>query len=39
MESVRTEYCVVGTGFAGLAATRRLLDRGHTVSTLGRTRS
>jgi len=34
MESLRTDFCVVGAGFAGLAATRRLLDRGQTVTLL-----
>ncbi|HET9392546.1 MAG TPA: FAD-dependent oxidoreductase [Candidatus Rubrimentiphilum sp.] len=34
MENLRTDYCVVGAGFAGLAAARRLLDRGQTVTLL-----
>jgi monoamine oxidase len=34
MDRVRTDYCVVGAGFAGLAATRRLQDRGQTVTLL-----
>ncbi len=34
MDQVKTDYCVVGAGFAGLAATRRLQDRGQTVTLL-----
>ena len=34
MEQLRTDFCVVGAGFAGLAAARRLLDRGQTVTLL-----
>jgi len=34
MEQVRSDYCVVGAGFAGLAATRRLQDRGQSVTLL-----
>jgi monoamine oxidase len=34
MEQLRTDYCVVGAGFAGLAATRRLQNRGQSVSLL-----
>lgn len=34
MEQLRTDYCVVGAGFAGLAATRRLQERGQTVTLL-----
>lgn len=34
MERVRTDYCVVGAGFAGLAAARRLQDRGKSVALL-----
>jgi monoamine oxidase len=32
MEDLRTDYCVIGAGFAGLAATRRLQERGQTVT-------
>jgi monoamine oxidase len=32
MERLRTDYCVVGAGFAGLAAARRLRDRGKSVA-------
>jgi monoamine oxidase len=32
MERLRTDYCVVGAGFAGLAAARRLQDRGKSVA-------
>jgi monoamine oxidase len=31
---VQTEYCVVGAGFAGLSAARRLQDRGHATVVL-----
>src|SRR5712671_211414 len=34
MERIRTDYCVVGAGFAGLAAARRLQDRGRSVALL-----
>lgn len=34
MERLRTDYCVVGAGFAGLAAARRLQDRGKSVALL-----
>ena len=34
MERVRADYCVVGAGFAGLAAARRLRDRGKSVALL-----
>ena len=34
MERIRTDYCVVGAGFAGLAAARRLRDRGKSVALL-----
>jgi monoamine oxidase len=34
MERVRTDYCVVGAGFAGLSAARRLRDRGKSVALL-----
>jgi monoamine oxidase len=34
MEQLRTDYCVVGAGFAGLAATRRLQERGQSVALL-----
>jgi monoamine oxidase len=34
MERLRTDYCVVGAGFAGLAAARRLRDRGKSVALL-----
>jgi monoamine oxidase len=34
MERIRTDYCVVGAGFAGLAAARRLRDRGKSVVLL-----
>ena len=34
MEQIRSDYCVVGAGFAGLAATRRLQDRGQSVTLL-----
>jgi monoamine oxidase len=32
MERLQTDYCVVGAGFAGLAAARRLQDRGKSVA-------
>ena len=32
MERLRTEYCVVGAGFAGLAAALRLRERGKSVA-------
>ena len=32
MERIRADYCVVGAGFAGLAAARRLRDRGKSVA-------
>jgi monoamine oxidase len=32
MESLRTDYCVVGAGFAGLAAALRLRDCGKSVA-------
>ena len=32
MERIRTDYCVVGAGFAGLAAARRLRERGKSVA-------
>jgi len=32
MERIRTDYCVVGAGFAGLSAARRLRDRGNSVA-------
>ncbi|MGA7486556.1 MAG: FAD-dependent oxidoreductase [Xanthobacteraceae bacterium] len=32
MERLRADYCVVGAGFAGLAAARRLRDRGKSVA-------
>jgi monoamine oxidase len=34
MEQLRTDYCVVGAGFAGLTATRRLQERGQSVTLL-----
>jgi monoamine oxidase len=34
MEQLQTDFCVVGAGFAGLAAARRLIDRGQTVTLL-----
>ena len=34
MERLRSDYCVVGAGFAGLAAARRLRDRGKLVALL-----
>jgi monoamine oxidase len=34
MERIRTDYCVVGAGFAGLAAALRLRDRGRSVALL-----
>jgi monoamine oxidase len=34
MERIRTDYCVVGAGFAGLAAARRLRDRGKSVALI-----
>lgn len=34
MERLRTDYCVVGAGFAGLSAARRLRDRGKSVALL-----
>jgi monoamine oxidase len=34
MERIRTDCCVVGAGFAGLAAARRLRDRGKSVALL-----
>src|SRR5579871_6587647 len=34
MERLRREYVVVGAGFAGLAATRRLQDRGKSVALI-----
>jgi monoamine oxidase len=34
VERLRTDYCVVGAGFAGLAAARRLRDRGKSVALL-----
>jgi monoamine oxidase len=34
MERIRTDYCVVGAGLAGLAAARRLRDRGKSVALL-----
>jgi monoamine oxidase len=32
LERIRTDYCVVGAGFAGLAAARRLRNRGKSVA-------
>ncbi len=34
MERLRTDYCVVGAGFAGLAAARRLQERGKSVALI-----
>src|ERR1700686_5616238 len=34
MERLRTDYCVVGAGFAGLSAARRLRDRGKSVTLI-----
>ena len=34
MEPLRVDYCVVGAGFAGLAAARRLRERGKSVAVL-----
>jgi monoamine oxidase len=34
MERLRTDCCVVGAGFAGLAAARRLRDRGKSVALI-----
>ena len=34
MERLRSDYCVVGAGFAGLAAARRLRDRDKSVALL-----
>ena len=34
MEPLRTDYVVVGAGFAGLAATKRLQDRGKSVALI-----
>jgi len=34
MERLRTDYCVVGAGFAGLTAARRLLDRGKSITLI-----
>jgi monoamine oxidase len=34
MERIRTDYCVVGAGFAGLSAARRLRDRGNSVALI-----
>jgi monoamine oxidase len=34
MERLRTDYCVVGAGFAGLSAARWLRDRGKSVALL-----
>jgi monoamine oxidase len=34
MERLQTDYCVVGAGFAGLSAARRLRDRGKSVALL-----
>jgi monoamine oxidase len=34
MERLRTDYCVVGAGFAGLSAARRLRDRGKSVALI-----
>jgi monoamine oxidase len=34
MQRLRTDYCVVGAGFAGLAAARRLRDRGKSVALI-----
>ncbi len=34
MEQLRTDYVVVGAGFAGLAATKRLQDRGKSVALI-----
>jgi monoamine oxidase len=34
MERLRVDYCVVGAGFAGLSAARRLRDRGKSVALL-----
>jgi monoamine oxidase len=34
MERIRADYCVVGAGFAGLAAALRLKDRGTSVALL-----
>jgi len=34
MERLRTDCCVVGAGFAGLSAARRLRDRGKSVALL-----
>src|ERR1700687_2006263 len=34
MERIRTDYCVLGAGLAGLAAARRLRDRGKSVALL-----
>ena len=34
MERLRADYCVVGAGFAGLAAARRLRDRGKSAALL-----
>jgi monoamine oxidase len=34
MEPLRVDYCVVGAGFAGLAAARRLRERGKSVALL-----
>jgi cation diffusion facilitator CzcD-associated flavoprotein CzcO len=34
MERLRRDYVVVGAGFAGLAATKRLQDRGKSVALI-----
>src|SRR5262245_57606782 len=34
MERIQTDYCVVGAGFAGLAAALRLKERGKSVALL-----